>query len=408
MSHREQDTGVDRRPQGMCKGGTLGPRFVKYMGSKNSLLANGLGQLILEEAQRATRIVDLFCGGSSISWFAAENTNLPVLASDLQRYAVVLAGSVVERTKALDPGTVGDEWFGAVRQVRKSSRTWRAAQHANTDQGSLLELVRTSRELCRQITGTGPVWSSYGGHYFSPSQAATIDAMLEALPEREPIRTVCLAATIASGSHCAASPGHTAQPFQPTRGAARYIVEAWAKDPLTVARKALEQVCQRRANVVGGSAVGDAVSIASTLSSSDLVIVDPPYSGVQYSRFYHVLETIAMGRVQSVSGIGRYPPLESRPQSSFSNLSQSMQALNALLENLSRARTTVIFTFPAGPSSNGLSGDIVTRTSSQWFDVQERRVVGRFSTLGGNNTNRSARSESEELILLMRSKPQHQ
>ena len=239
---------------------------------------------------------------------------------------------------------------------------------------------------------------------FQPLSAATIDAMLEALPDREPMRTVCLAATIASGSHCAASPGHTAQPFQPTLGASRYLAEAWTKDPLTVALRSLGQICIRRANVAGESTVGDAVSIASTLSSSDLVIADPPYSGVQYSRFYHVLETIASGKAESVKGTGRYPPLTSRPQSSFSKPSESRQALTALLENLSRAEATVIFTFRAGRSSNGLSGSIVTEVADRFFNVEKQRVVGRFSTLGGNNTNRSARSKSDELLLLMRRK----
>ena len=389
----------------MRKGRALGPRFVKYMGSKNALLANGLGQLIVEEAKRAGRVVDLFCGGSSISWFAAENTEVPVLATDLQQYAVVLARSILGRTRPLDTVSVAAEWFRRVLRLREASESWLAAEHAKTRYNSIAQFVRASRRLCTQVVGSGPIWSSYGGHYFSPSQAATIDAMLEALPEREPMRTVCLAATIASGSHCAASPGHTAQPFQPTRGAVRFLGEAWARDPLATARKALEEIGSRHAKIAGETVVGDAVSIAANLSSSDLVIVDPPYSGVQYSRFYHVLETIARGgKAQSVTGVGRYPPLDVRPQSSFSKPTQSMQALSTLLENLSRAQTTVIVTFPAGPASNGLSGDVVTEVSSRLFNVQERRILSRFSTLGGNNTNRSARLESEELVLLMRSK----
>ena len=87
---------------------------MKYMGSKTALLANGLGQLILDEARTAGRIVDLFCGGSSISWFAAGNTDLPVLATDLQHYAVVLARSVVERTVPLDSFSLAEEWFRGV------------------------------------------------------------------------------------------------------------------------------------------------------------------------------------------------------------------------------------------------------------------------------------------------------
>ena len=281
------------------------PRLVKYMGSKQARLSNGLGQLIIQESQHAKRIVDLFCGGSSVAWFAAQNTGLPVLATDLQQYAVVLAGSVIGRTSRLDPSAIADRWLPAVITARENSRTWLEAQDIATGYHSVAQFVEASRQLCRQFPGSGPIWRSYGGHYFSPSQAATIDAMLRTLPQQEPIRTVCLAATIASGSRCAASPGHTAQPFQPTRRGAPYIVEAWARDPLQVARTALEQLCSRRAKVAGESFVGEAVSVASTLSDSDLVFVDPPYSGVQYSRFYHVLETIASGMEQPVSGTGK-------------------------------------------------------------------------------------------------------
>ena len=376
---------------------------MKYMGSKHALLANGLGQLIVEESRQVDRIVDLFCGGSSVSWFAAENTELPVLAIDLQQYAVVLAGSVINRTKALDPNAIAAEWFRKVIRVREISKTWRAAQELVTSCDDIGQFVESSRKLCRDITDSGPVWSSYGGHYFSPSQAATIDAMIAALPEQEPVRTICLAAAIASGSHCAASPGHTAQPFQPTHRAAPFIGEAWARDPLAVARRALGQVCTRRANALGESTIGEAVAVASTLSSSDLVIVDPPYSGVQYSRFYHVLETIATRMYHPVTGAGRYPPLNARPQSSFSRSGEAKEALFSLLDNLSRVHATVIFTFPAGKSSNGLSGDIVIDASNDLFDVEEHRILGRFSTLGGNNRNRSARSASEELVLVMRS-----
>ena len=382
----------------------MAPRLVKYMGSKHALLANGLGQLILEEARHSKRIVDLFCGASSIAWYAAENTMLPVLAIDLQQYAVVLAKSVISRTNPIDASGLGRFWFDSIRSVLKTSEHWDSARELEVTQTNVAQHVEASRKLCSETPGSGPIWRSYGGYYFSPKQAATIDAMMQALPDEEPIRTVCLAATISSGSRCAASPGHTAQPFQPTPRAARYITEAWVKDPLEQARKALGQICALRANVAGDAVVGEAISVAPTLSSSDLAIVDPPYSGVQYSRFYHVLETIASGVEESVTGKGRYPPLTARPQSAFSNRSQSRGALVNLLENLSQAQATVIFTFPAGESSNGLSGDIVTEIAERLFDVQPRQVFSsRFSTLGGNNSNRAARLKSEELVLVLRS-----
>ena len=377
---------------------------MKYMGSKSALLSNGLGRVILEEAKQASRIVDLFCGSGAVSWFAAERTNLPVFAIDLQEYAVVMAKSVIGRITNLDSNAIEQRWLRDVREMRESSKAWREGQNAEGKYDDIVELVYASRKLCAGCRGSGPIWRSYGGHYYSPSQAATIDMMVKSLPDEEPIRTVCLASTISSGSQCAASPGHTAQPFQPTPGASRFLAEAWTRDPLASARKALEQICSRRATVIGQANVGDAVEVSSTLCSSDLVVVDPPYSDVQYSRFYHVLETIARREVQNVYGVGRYPPLHSRPQSSFSRPSESLGALKVLLENLSRTGSTVIFTFPAGKSSNGLSGDIVTEVSDHLFDVEQESIDSRFSTLGGNNTIRSARSELQELVLVLRNK----
>ena len=211
-------------------------------------------------------------------------------------------------------------------------------------------------------------------HYFSPTQALTLDFMLRYLPSNEPDHSVCLAGTIAAASHCSASPGHTAQPFQPTVRAFPYIIEAWSKNALAIAETALCDLCSRRAQVAGEAHGGDAVSVAATLKPTDLVVVDPPYSAVHYSRFYHVLETVSRGQASEVAGAGRYPPISVRPQSSFSRRSGSAAALSLLMEKLARTGSTIIFTFLAGSSSNGLSGAKVIAEADRWFDVQKSNV----------------------------------
>jgi len=146
-----------------------------------------------------------------------------------------------------------------------------------------------------------------------------------------------LAACIAAASECVASPGHTAQPFQPTKGAGKYILESWRRDPLERCKNNLEFLCPKFAKVPGSVITADAQNVISQLNSRDLVFIDPPYSGVQYSRFYHVLETIARCNKQiSVSGVGRYPSLDERPQSKFSNISQAKDALKLILKRYCR------------------------------------------------------------------------
>lgn len=379
---------------------------MKYMGSKRSMLKNGLGELIRDRAQSARRVVDLFCGAGSVAWFAAEQTAHPVLAVDLQAYAAVLAQAVVARDIPLDAASLEKTWLEEARRSRRNSICWSAAVAVEANATDVRRFVSEARMLCAHVSGGG-VWSAYGGYYFSPLQALTFDAMLAALPTTEPARSVCLAATIAAASKCAAAPGHTAQPFQPTETASRFLMEAWIRDPLAIGALALRDLCPRHAHSVGEARVSDAFDAISQLGADDLVIVDPPYSSVHYSRFYHVLETIARGHAGDVSGVGRYPPIEERPQSRFSVRSQSRRALEDLLASLAAIGATVIFTFPAGECSNGLSGAIVSETARRWFDVTETAVNGRFSTLGGNNAHRAARTSACELILLMQptSKP---
>jgi hypothetical protein len=154
----------------------------------------------------------------------------------------------------------------------------------------------------------------------------------------------------------------------------------------------------------GTTEVAAAQDVAEGLTPSDLVIIDPPYSDVQYSRFYHVLEAIARADenksvMATVSGTGRYPPASERPRSDFSLKSRSQAAIEDLLDALADAGCRAIITFPATRCSNGLSGQQIARLAKEQFFVQTKTVKGRFSTLGGNGTTRAARTSSAEMII---------
>ena len=140
-----------------------------------------------------------------------------------------------------------------------------------------------------------------------------------------------------------------------------------------------------------------------------MVFVDPPYSDVQYSRFYHVLESVAVGTVGRVTGVGRYPPISERPQSAYSRKEESRGAITELLKAIGANGARVVLTFPAGAASNGLSGEEVRDIASRHFKVRDQLIPGQFSTLGGNGTGgngkgRPARKQSAVLVLVLRPK----
>lgn len=372
---------------------------MKYMGSKRAMLDNGLGDLLAREMPGTWRFVDLFSGSAAVAVHVAQHYPVPVFAFDLQNYSAVLARAVVARRRPVSWQTTWEDWQRRARILLRHSRvpgTPRLTRAVVTD------LRRWSGEQTRL-----PITRAYGGHYFSPEQAVCLDALRRTLPENDREFTVGLAALIHAASECAAAPGHTAQPFQPTRNARRYIAEAWNRDIFEHTRAVFAFLSDQVALRVGRGEVRDANVVARNLREGDLVFLDPPYSGVHYSRFYHVLETVARGEAGEVFGTGRYPATELRPRSRYSLTSQSRTALNDLLQTIALRQARAILTFPDHDCSNGLSGRVVREIAETHFRVQEEVVESRFSTLGGTGDNRddeagrAARQNANELMLVL-------
>lgn len=381
----------------------LGCRCVKYMGSKRWMLDNGLADAIQSRVSQHDRFVDLFCGSSAVSWHVASNYAVPVLASDLQEFCRVLAASVVCRTVALGHYWI-ESWISRASLSAQHHPLFVRASNFQrcSERTAITEFTAAARALC--ANASTPTTAAYGGYYFSPLQAIYLDSLRGSLPPRGPHHMAALAALIQTASVCAASPGHTAQPFRPTPSAEPYLRNAWSRNVLERVRyhaELLSSMCSKREGI---ALIGDANEMARGLADGDLVFIDPPYSSVHYSRFYHVLETIAVGNNIEVSGIGRYPPREMRPRSRYSLPSHSARALYELLQTVGNRRAGVIVTFPAGLASNGLSGTQVIDIACKWFTVDLVKVKSRFSTLGGNTRNRSARVRTEELLLSLEPK----
>ncbi len=373
---------------------------MKYMGSKRKMLQNGLSDLLARELVGASRFVDLFSGSGSVSVYVAREFPVPVFASDLQTYSKVLVDAIIARTRLLNWKPVWDEWFRRANEKLEHRRIYNTSTASN-------ESVKRARKWCGDQEDL-EITRAYGGYYFSPRQAVWIDALRESLPDSKPSKTVALAALIHGASVCCAAPGHTAQPFQPTLTGIQFIEESWNKDIVVKVKKTFEGLSEQHAQRRGYAEVGDANEIAERLRHGDLAFIDPPYSAVQYSRFYHVLESVAVGTSGDVTGTGRYPPREYRPRSRYSLGSESAVAFNELLKCVASHGARAIITFPDHECSNGLSGELVKKIAEKHFHVSKVHVNSSFSSLGGtgqdlgNEAGRSPFIPARELILSLK------
>lgn len=388
---------------------------MKYMGHKGKLLPI-LGEILRAESAAARRIADPFCGSGAVSWFLAQHTDKIILSGDLQSFAVARAATVVERTSGLDANELVKPWFRAARKVVNSV----VAQFPNADRSVQPELlsstqiktvVTRSRRFCHSVLppvlsalgGAFPMTLAYGGHYFSPMQAIQLDALRQTIPTSLSERQACIAALIEAASRCAASPGHTAQPFQPTDTAGRFIIEAWNRDVWSTVTQAIQSIATTYAQVEGKATTGDYLGCIGQLEPGDLVFADPPYSDVHYSRFYHVLETLARGEPIIVSGVGRYPPLAQRPASQFSRRGGSHLAARALIEACAEREVGLVLTFPTEGASNGLAtSDFITLGAGKFSSIEVHQINTSFSTLGGTAASRGGRKPCTESIACFR------
>jgi adenine-specific DNA-methyltransferase len=356
------------------------------------MLRNGLGDLIAREVRGVPQFVDLFSGSGAVSIHVAMKYQVPVAAYDLQEFSSVLTAAIVGRESKLDGQSLWTTWHSHAAELL------REFEPPSADRITRF-VVRAHRKWSKKQTL--PITKAYGGYYFSALQAVWLDCLRQSLPQSGEERTAALAAMLFAASRCAAAPGHTAQPFQPTRTAKPFLIEAWLKDIVEHCRTALLGIAERYARTSGRAEVVDANVAASSIEKGALVFIDPPYSGVHYSRFYHVLETIARGKCSKVSGAGRYPVFTERPRSRYSLKSDSHVALDELFEAVSRRGGKAIVTFPQRRCSNGLSGRTVLQLAKKYFWAEQHWVASKFSTLGGNNARRDARRSTRELILVL-------
>ncbi|AKV07196.1 adenine methyltransferase [Pseudomonas fluorescens NCIMB 11764] len=388
---------------------------MKYMGHKGKLL-NFLGDILIEESKNSASIGDPFCGSGAVSWFLAQNTKKSVISGDLQEFAICRAASVTTRTAPVNASSIHGPWLKRAKRalstiIEKFPNAERSIEPDVSRTEDIIKLIVRSRSFCEQVLPgllknlrrPFPMTKAYGGHYFSPMQALLLDALRSTLPKTEPDRSIALAALIETASRCAASPGHTAQPFQPTITSAKYVLEAWQRSVEKLLIESIESISTKHAHAIGHAAAGDFVNTIELLQEGDLVFADPPYSDVHYSRFYHVLETLAKGAEVEVTGRGRYPDIAERPSSMFSLRAKSRFAALDLIETCYRKKVGLVLTFPSYSASNGLSAtDFIDAGRKLFSSIEQFEVDSDFSTLGGNAKTRSARLACQESIVCFR------
>lgn len=307
-------------------------RPVQYLGTKWRLLDAIEGAIAAVAPEGSGRICDLFAGTGVVASRLASRWD--VVANDIQEYARVLASAQLVPTRLTiserrdlhhHAQGVASELEPPLRSLEALEALALAGASDNVhDLGDLLEHGSVMAHRLRPQgapDGLRPALDEastlddslrsvlsryYGGVYFSYAQARELDGLATAI-RRLPVdrRDTPLAALLSTASDLSSTVGsHFAQPVRPRDGAGRLKVgpirsilsrrhrSATATFVGWLDRYERMPVPRHRATAIRADYRRALADLPQGLAA---VYADPPYTRDHYSRYYHVLETIALG-----------------------------------------------------------------------------------------------------------------
>ena len=313
-------------------------RTIHYLGSKLRLLGP-IRRAVAEVTPVGESVCDLFAGSGIVSLALAADWN--VTSVDIQEYSRVLCSGLYDPpTNAHKAGAQLCERASASTlrsQLRYALRGLLAREHQYVadaaggevdglcdlvEHGSLLalngrtemppglqsDLKSALGHLDEQGLGKGSetvITRHFGGRYFSWKQAIDFDALLAAIHlGGESHRDFMLAAAMVVASDLVNTVGkHFAQPIKlrdPSGVPKRHLVKRTLQDRMLSVFDSYRVCCESLAKLRPSRGQHLAVRsdyfefLARDATPFAALYADPPYTRDHYSRYYHVLETMAL------------------------------------------------------------------------------------------------------------------
>lgn len=410
----------------LCVGRVEGDSYmvIRYMGTKRHM-ADHVRDTI-SSLKPDGRVVDLFSGMGSVAESLRETTSV-VTNDALSFTAAVSRARFTGPDRSTSPTAIVERLLPAYEarlHELKAAYATELAEEIEALNGSRTDLLnymdkaqhvgnsvtrRRAAKIASESSGSehyelASLYFSAG--YLSLGQSIELDAVRAAIDADLHLedRDWMLAAWIAGASVLVNAPGHTAQFLRPNSESAHSrIVRTWTRSLWKEFASALEAVSQvgseawRRNNSVY---VGDALELigAGELHDIGIVYADPPYTKDQYSRYYHMYETLYRYDFPDSTGSGRNR--SDRFTTGFSLKTAVVASFHDLCRNVARMQVPLIISYP----SSGLLGDAgstVSEIALQYFsEVQTQAYDAKHSTMGAS-TGASKKSATENIYVCL-------
>jgi adenine-specific DNA-methyltransferase len=406
-------------------------RPVQYLGSKLRVL-NAITSLAREIAPEGAGAVDLFAGSTVVSQGLAAS-GFGTTAVDTQAYSRVFAQALLGIDRAADAQVDAEDLLRRSENILQSDSIWTAIAREERDliQGANAAALRNLeaslplawRHGRVEADADAPLTSFYAGSYFGVWQALQLDALGSVIAspasgldawQRATAKTALMHAA-SSIVHSAGK--HFAQPLKVRAGNTAFHDRRLLSDRALNVSAIFREACAKIASAApprdaGHHAVTDSAEhfVAQPRGADRLYYLDPPYTAQQYSRFYHVLETIATSAAPRLpAGLapttGLYPG--DRYKSAFSSRRRAAAAFATILGRVASLKAAAIVSYSV--SSQGSDGN-ARMISLEELLVACRQVFGgrhvemvelahRYRQFNSGENANEGRDDKEVLVL---------
>ncbi|HKQ25785.1 MAG TPA: DNA adenine methylase [Burkholderiales bacterium] len=363
------------------------PLDLTYMGTKRQL-SPAIAEIVC--AAKKGIALDLFSGMCAIGSAIAPRRQ--VWNNDIQRFAASVAAALfTPSSQPPRPQIVADRLYEYYRhnhevlstryrqQIEKERATLNAKQISPVKE--YLSTYKDSHLNPQALTELAQLRSNpsqfpyrlfsllYADTYFGVSQCVEIDSIVYAIQasakDREftPSQRLWLILSLGRAlQRIATTTGHFAQYLEPKNATlSRYLVQrdkpvwdTWLYSIPMEGPIATED--WRKGNLVFNQ---DSLQLLSNLRRRKIrpsvVYADPPYTKDQYSRYYHVLETLLTYDYPKVSGKGRYR--DDRFFTPFSHKRTAVNAFRKMAAQTAALEADIVVSYPANGLLNQLKVD---------------------------------------------------
>ena len=415
-------------------------RPVQWLGSKLRS-----SEVITRHAARLTgggRLVDLFSGSSVISQALA--THGPVSSVDALKSCAEMARAMlgVERTpEECVSGAFIDSFLRNASERTKNIKGWsswieKEAQALTKCDVQQLASIEDDYPVVWRKTTRRPSSAAelnvfthlFSGTYFGLSQSLQLDGIRQEIESRDSLgnltrwaKSVLLTALLGTCSEIVHSAGkHFAQPLTASKGvnlklrSSRRLRDR-SLDPMAIFARLAAEVAAGAQN--GGNqnevfcGAVDAYFDTLTTIRPSVVYADPPYTAQQYSRFYHVLETVIDYRLPDLGNqptSGLYPV--DRYLSPYCSKRQAPAAFERLIEASWIAGSALLLSYSSSAAGSNGNARMISLEALESICVKTygRRAVKvaelshRYRQFNAGAMGNSGRSDSEVLIICER------